>query len=91
MSDVKDNEAGRRFELHIEGQVVFATYRLEGDRLYINHVEAPEALRGTGAAGKLMEGIVGIVRERHYKVIPVCSYAHSWFRRHAENQDLLAV
>jgi hypothetical protein len=63
---------------------------LHGDRLAIPHVEAPPALRGTGTAGRLMTGVLQIVRDRGLKVIPVCPYAAAFIRRHAEHQDLLA-
>ncbi len=91
MSIVKDNTEQRKFELVIDGSTTFANYRLDGAVLYINYVEAPEVLRGTGAAGRLMEGIVQIAKDRSYKVVPICGYAQSWFKRHSEYQDLLAV
>ena len=52
MSDLHDNPATRRLEMIEDGQTVFADYRREGRRLIIDHVEAPQALRGTGAAGR---------------------------------------
>lgn len=83
MSDIKDNVESKRFELIVENETVFANYRVEDDTLYINYVEAPQSLRGTGAAGKLMEGIVKIAKEKNYSIVPICSYAAAWLRRHA--------
>ena len=34
-------DTGKRFEIDISGHTVFATYRLEGKTLFIDHVEAP--------------------------------------------------
>ncbi len=90
VSTVTDNAERRRFEMDVDGQTVFASYHREGDIVQIRHVEAPPALRGTGAAGRLMEGIVGIARAEDYKLYPICSYAVSWLRRHREYQDVLA-
>ncbi len=87
---VIDNAARSRFELEESGQVCFADYRLQGDTLVIPHVEAPPSLRGTGAAGRLMAGVMALVRERDLKVRPTCSYASLWLRRHREHHDLLA-
>ena len=53
-------------------------------------MEAAPPLRGTGAAGRLMEGVVAHARARKLKIIPVCGYAVSWFRRHPEHGDILA-
>lgn len=90
MNQVVDNPARQRFELEEQGLVAFADYRREDGRLLLPHVEAPHALRGTGAAGRLMEGLLSIVRERDLKVTPLCSYAAAYIQRHKEHQDLLA-
>ena len=81
---MEDNTAAKRFELEIDGHIVFADYRLEGNMLYINHVEAPEALRGSGAASKLMQEIADKAKAEQLSIIPICSYAASWIRRETE-------
>ena len=78
---IRDNQERGRFELDVGGQIVFAMYGLAGDKLVIPHVEAPPALRGTGAAGRLMGGIMELARAKRLKIIPLCSYAASWLRR----------
>ncbi len=90
MDQVTDNIEKRRFELDVDGQTVFANYRLDNNVMFINYVESPVALRGSGAAGKLMEGVMKIAQERSYKVVPICGYAVSWINRHKEYQSLLA-
>jgi uncharacterized protein len=57
------------------GQVVLARYARHGSTLVIPHVEAPPALRGTGAASQLMAGVMEIARAKGLKVRPLCSYA----------------
>ncbi|MBP2230566.1 putative GNAT family acetyltransferase [Azospirillum agricola] len=85
-----DNRAKNRFELAVGGQTVFADYRRSGGTLLISYVEAPPSLRGTGAAGRLMEGVMGQARAEGLKVVPVCSYAALWIQRHKQHADLLA-
>jgi predicted GNAT family acetyltransferase len=87
---VHDNQERSRYELDIDGQIVFANYRRTGSTLAILHVEAPLPLRGTGAAGKLMQGIMEIARATGAKVVPLCGYASAWLRRHREYAELLA-
>lgn len=89
MSDVTDNTASHQYELPVEGQTVFARYRRNGDTVAILHVEAPVALRGSGAAGRLMQGIVDLARQKNKKLVPLCSYAAAWMKRHPETADLL--
>ena len=79
---VIDNAGSNRFELDVEGEIAHADYRVESETLYIDYVEAPPTLRGTGAAGRLMEGIMTIAAEKGYAVVPVCGYAAAWMRRH---------
>jgi uncharacterized protein len=90
VADVVDNVDARRFELAEAGGIAFATYRREPGRLVIPYVEAPVALRGTGAAGRLMEGVLAHARAEGVKVQPICSYAAAYMRRHREHHDLLA-
>jgi predicted GNAT family acetyltransferase len=87
---VRDNRERSRFELEIDGQIVFASYRRTGSTLAILHVEAPLPLRGTGAAGRLMQGIMEIARATGAKIVPLCGYASAWLRRHREYAELLA-
>jgi predicted GNAT family acetyltransferase len=89
-SAVRDNKALHRFELEEEGLVAFADYRRTGDILTIPHVEAPIALRGQGTAGRLMSGLLDIVRAEGLRVIPTCPYAEAFIRRHKHYQDLIA-
>ncbi len=89
-ASVTDNTERRRFELVEQGLTAFADYRREGERLLLPHVEAPPALRGTGAAGRLMSGVLDFARAEGLKVVPICPYAAAFIRRHPEYQDLVA-
>ena len=86
---IEDNSALHRFELTENGKIVFADYRREGDVFTLPHVEADPALRGTGAAAQQMEGIAALARERGYRIIPTCSYARAWFKRHPAAGDVV--
>jgi predicted GNAT family acetyltransferase len=88
-SAIRDNAAGHRFELERNGHLAFANYERRGASLVIRHVEAAIPLRGTGAAGELMQGVAEIARAEGRKITPLCGYAYAWLRRHKEYQDLL--
>jgi predicted GNAT family acetyltransferase len=89
MAELRDNVAKGRFELDEGGSVVFADYRRAGPSLIIDHVETPPALRGAGAAGRLMEAIASRARGDGVKIVPLCSYAAAWLARRPEHADLL--
>ena len=82
MGTFSDNAAQSRFELDVDGQVAFATYRRTADALEILHVEAPIPLRRTGAASKLMEHVAEAAKAQGIGIVPYCGYARSWLRRH---------
>jgi hypothetical protein len=90
MTRLRDNAAARRLEMDEGGQTVFAEYRRAGGRLIIEHVEAPAALRGTGAAGRFMEALAADARADGEKIVPLCGYAAAWLQRHPDNRDLVA-
>ncbi|MBI1326959.1 MAG: N-acetyltransferase [Alphaproteobacteria bacterium] len=77
-----DHIAQHQYELHTEGAFAYAKYRKEAGTLYIDYVEAPPELRGTGAAGRLMEQVVKTAEKEGLHIVPICGYAASWLRRH---------
>jgi predicted GNAT family acetyltransferase len=84
-----DNIEQHRFELVENGLTVFADYRRHDNRYVIVHVEADPALRGTGAAGRLMTGMVALAREKNLQIVPRCAYATAWFKDNPEAADVL--
>ena len=90
MTEITDNTAAGRFELIEQGQTAYADYRRTPGRLVIDYVFSPPALRGAGAAGRLMQGVVEAARAENLKITPLCGYAAAWLKRHPETADLLA-
>lgn len=86
---VTDNPAASRFELEEAGEIAYADYHREGERLVIPYVYAPPALRGTGAAGRVMEGVAAAARAEGLSIRPICGYAAAWLKRHREYADLV--
>jgi predicted GNAT family acetyltransferase len=85
MAEGFTNNAGKeRFEYTVNGSIAFANYRREGATLYIDYVEAPPKLRGTGAAGKLMQNIMDFAEKEKLEVIPICGYAVAWIAKNSK-------
>lgn len=78
------NDALGRYELPVEGHIVFANVRRDGKTLMIDHVEAPPALRGKGAASVLMQELVDLAKKEGLEIVPVCGYAAAWLQRHSQ-------
>jgi uncharacterized protein len=79
----RDNAEKGRFELEESGHLATADYHRQDGVLVIDYVEAAPALRGTGAAGRLMEEVVSVARAEQRRIVPRCGYAAGWLRRNA--------
>lgn len=95
MTDFRDDSAASRFEERFEtdqgsGQV-FADYDAQRDTRTILHVEAEDALRGSGAASQFMQSLTDHARAEKLKLVPRCGYAVAWYKRHPEAADVLAA
>lgn len=89
MSELRDNVEAGQFEMDEAGETVFARYRRAPDRLVVTWVEAPAALRGSGAAGRLMTLLAEYARENGLGITPVCGYAAGWLRGSKTYRDLI--
>jgi len=79
-----DNTLKSRFEYSVNNAMAFANYRREGATLFIDYVESPPELRGTGAAGKLMEHVMDAAQKENLTVVPICGYAAAWMEKRAK-------
>lgn len=84
----RDNNNQSRYEYRVENATAFANYHKKDSTLFIDYVEAPPELRGTGAAGQLMQHVMETARTEQMKVVPICGYAAAWISRHKEYDDL---
>jgi len=91
MSDFQDLATDQRYEQAFDGGRVWADYADNSGGRAILHVEAEDALRGSGAAGKFMQNLADHARSEGTLLIPRCGYAVAWFKRHPDQSDVLAA
>ena len=90
MFEIQDRTDDQRYEQVFEGGRVWADYADGSGGRAILHVEAEDALRGSGAAGRFMQSLADHARGEGTKLIPRCGYAVAWFKRHPDQGDVLA-
>ena len=90
--EVTRDEENGVFSLSRDGEVVSqATYYPRGESsIVIPHVGTYPDHRGQGYAGRLMDGLLEIVRDEGQTVVPLCPFAAQHIRDNSEHQDLLA-
>jgi predicted GNAT family acetyltransferase len=81
---VVDDAAGQQFALSVDGTTATLTYKLHGGRLHLVHTEVPEAFRGRGVGGRLVEAAVAKARDEHLTIVPWCPYAREWLEQHPD-------
>jgi predicted GNAT family acetyltransferase len=87
---IRNNAAESRYEVELDGEIAFAAYRIEGDKVVFHHTVVPEELAGRGVGSTLVGGALEDVRTDGRKVVPLCSFVRHYIERHRDVQDLLA-
>jgi predicted GNAT family acetyltransferase len=87
---VVHDESRRRFGVRVEGHDCELDYRLVDGVMTITHTGVPAAVGGRGIAAELTRVALEHARTKGWKVVPACSYAAVYMKRHPEFDDLRA-
>ena len=87
--EVIHQPAAQEFSVEVDGHVGVLDYDLHGSTMTITHTLVPEAIGGRGVAAELTRVALDTARANGWKVVPMCSYAAVFLRRHPEYNDLL--
>jgi uncharacterized protein len=87
---VHHNEAAQRFETAVDGYAALLAYHRAPGLISLDHTEVPPPIENQGVAGKLTQAALEFARAQKLRVVPACSYAAAYIRKHPEYQDLLA-
>ncbi len=88
--EIVHDAAAHRFSVAVEGHHGELDYTLRDGVMVITHTEVPPAIGGRGVAAALTRTALATARREDWKVLPTCSYAAAFIRRHPEFSDLLA-
>lgn len=87
----EDGPTGGRYRAVLDGHDAEMTFSRAGTKLIIiDHTAVPDALRGRGIGDALVRRAVEEAREAGTKIVPLCPFAASQFRKHADYQDVLS-
>lgn len=88
---LENDVAAGRYLLRLDGEIIAsAEYSVNGDSVAITRVFTRPTHRGQGLAAVITEHAVDSIVADGRKVVPVCSYALSWYEAHPERADTLA-
>ena len=86
--EVTHNEAEQRFETWSDGYLSKLDYIQDGKNFVITHVGVSPELRGQGIAGKIVEVGLEYAKDKSLRVVPMCSYAAAYIRKHPKYAEL---
>jgi predicted GNAT family acetyltransferase len=87
---VEENDSKGRYVYRGGEDLAEMTFSKAGARLVIiDHTEVPAAFRGQGVGQALVARGVADARAAGKKILPLCPFAASQFRRHPEWADVL--
>ena len=90
MTDIRNNEDRRRYEIYVDNELGgFAQYSVRPQRIIITHTEVFDRFVGQGLAGQLIGFALDDIRARGLDVVPLCPYAAAYIDKHPEYDDLV--
>lgn len=92
--EIKNEDDGKhgKFYIEIEGEeLAKMTYTWAGpNKFIIDHTEVDDKLRGKGAGRQLVMAAVEFARKSDKKIMPLCPFAYSVFKRDPQLSDVLS-
>jgi predicted GNAT family acetyltransferase len=90
--DIKHELKGTKGAFFVEengSRLAEMTYTKAGEeRMIIDHTEVSDALRGKSVGKQLVTAAVEMARQQHFKILPLCPFAHALFQRVPEFADV---
>ena len=86
---VEDRQESNRYEIDVDGEIAYLTYRRKPDHMLLAHTEVPESLRGRGLGQELARHAMDEARTTGTHVVVKCPFVTAWLRRHPEYDDLV--
>lgn len=89
--ELKENDSkGLAIALENQKRIGTITYSIAGRELIIiDHTEVEPEYNGKGIGKKILFKIVEMAREKNIKIIPLCPFAASMFRKVEDIKDVL--
>jgi hypothetical protein len=83
---VKDNAIVIKLDEKASANIVF---HMEGNRMYLDSTYTPEKYRGRGIGTELVKASMKYAREHGLLIVPVCTFAVEYFKKHPEYGNIL--
>ncbi len=86
---ITHDRVAQKFTTVVDGHEGHVDYESGDGRIVITHTVVPKEIGGRGIAGELVKEALGFARSEGLKVVPQCSYAAEYIRKHSEYASLV--
>ncbi|AIL45112.1 GNAT family N-acetyltransferase [Elizabethkingia anophelis] len=83
-------KAPQQYEIEIDGNKAFITYRESNSTITLLHTEVEPALQGMGASTAVIEKTLAAIEESGKKLNPLCPLVVAYIKRHPEWKRIVA-
>ena len=88
--EVVKNDAKRRFEMPLNGDLAYIEFFQIGDaKIYLTHTKVPDQYQGQGYGSILVEKALDIIGQKGMSVVPHCSFIRNFIKGKPKYRDLL--
>lgn len=89
--EIRHEAESQRFVAEVDGAEAVVEYgRPDDGTIDLFRTYTPEALRGRGLAGRIVEAALEYARTEGLVVVPTCPYVARFIEKHDEYQGLVA-
>ena len=85
MLEVVNNEAARRWEARLDGELAgYAQYRRQPTRITFTHTVVEPRFEGRGIGSRLARAALDAALADELRIVPICPFIHAYLERHDE-------
>lgn len=88
--EVINSEFSRQYQAKLNGELAFVDYSIQDRKIFFTKTLIPE---GTDEAltDEFFKGVLELVAQKKYKVVPVCPLTISFFKRNKTYKEVLSA
>nr|WP_314289374.1 N-acetyltransferase [uncultured Capnocytophaga sp.] len=86
--EVIDSEFSRQYQAKINGELAFVEYAIQERKIFFTKTLLPEGIKEE-LSDEFFKGVLALVAQKKYRVVPVCPTAIAFFKRNKEYKDIL--
>lgn len=90
VNQIIDHEEFHRFEMPVDGQLVYLRYMRHSGYIDLVHTQVPEGMQGKGIGTTLIRGVLDLLRASGDKVKATCPSVKRFIEQNPEYADMLA-